>query len=373
MARNDLDLAWLDPSLGALQRRQPGVFTGLAQAIADRLGVDPVLVRVAFVVLALCGGLGVALYGWGSALTAGPDTRRPIDAYLPSFRGWPSPWAKAVVVTTTLAVMALTGAITPLPWLSGVALLGAFVIIRRTQTDTQQPSLTGHDAREIQNTPRDDHELIASWRASMAAAAGDARPLPAVELYGAPPLPEPRVGSSTVAPPRTSWGAGIATVIVMAAVAPAAYLIFGLSPLETLAASSASAGVVVAGVGMLTRRRVPRSVLSLVVVLAISSALMAVQTAAPVPAAADGVLNIRVVGERSELVLTADDLEGITTIDLDAVGSDVTVRLPGTIENLTVDRGFGVVTHSSGAPDDALEVAVVVDLIAARVHFEEVS
>ena len=64
----ELDLGWLDPGLGALQRQESGMGSGLCRAIATRMGIDVVLVRVAFALLALSGGLGVALYAWGTAL-----------------------------------------------------------------------------------------------------------------------------------------------------------------------------------------------------------------------------------------------------------------------------------------------------------------
>jgi phage shock protein PspC (stress-responsive transcriptional regulator) len=54
---------------GALPLRRPTqgrMLAGVAAGIARSLGVDPVLVRVAFLVLALIGGAGVPLYlaGW---------------------------------------------------------------------------------------------------------------------------------------------------------------------------------------------------------------------------------------------------------------------------------------------------------------------
>ena len=73
----ELDLAWLDPSLRGLTRRDAsGLGSGLCRAIAERIGVDPVLVRVALIVLILSGGLGIGLYAWGTVLTRGPSGTR---------------------------------------------------------------------------------------------------------------------------------------------------------------------------------------------------------------------------------------------------------------------------------------------------------
>ena len=66
--------------------------------IAERIGVDPVLVRVALIVLILSGGLGIGLYAWGTVLTRGPSGTRPIDSVLPTFTTWSSLAQKAAVV-----------------------------------------------------------------------------------------------------------------------------------------------------------------------------------------------------------------------------------------------------------------------------------
>ena len=48
---------------GVVRDPERGVFTGVAAGVAARVGVDPVIVRAAFVVLSLAGGVGLALYG----------------------------------------------------------------------------------------------------------------------------------------------------------------------------------------------------------------------------------------------------------------------------------------------------------------------
>ena len=48
---------------------------GVAAGIARRLDVDPAVVRIAFAVLTVFGGLGVALYGFGWLLLPHPDGR----------------------------------------------------------------------------------------------------------------------------------------------------------------------------------------------------------------------------------------------------------------------------------------------------------
>src|ERR687887_490140 len=50
-----------------IRSRHNRVLVGVAGGLGERLGVDPILVRVAFAVLAIAGGSGVVLYllGWG--------------------------------------------------------------------------------------------------------------------------------------------------------------------------------------------------------------------------------------------------------------------------------------------------------------------
>ncbi|MEX0952760.1 MAG: PspC domain-containing protein, partial [Nitriliruptoraceae bacterium] len=56
------------------------VVAGVAGGIGTRLGVDPVLVRIGFVVLAFAGGFGLLLYGvlWALLPTEPPDTERRV-------------------------------------------------------------------------------------------------------------------------------------------------------------------------------------------------------------------------------------------------------------------------------------------------------
>ena len=65
-----------DASTGVLRRdRQEGWIGGVAAGIARRFGVDPALVRVAFVVAAAAGGVGVAAYLLGWLVIPAGDSR----------------------------------------------------------------------------------------------------------------------------------------------------------------------------------------------------------------------------------------------------------------------------------------------------------
>ncbi|HWO69663.1 MAG TPA: PspC domain-containing protein, partial [Actinomycetota bacterium] len=53
----------MPPSGGVLRRSESDrVLTGVAAGLGERLGLDPVVVRLAFIVLALAGGAGLVAY-----------------------------------------------------------------------------------------------------------------------------------------------------------------------------------------------------------------------------------------------------------------------------------------------------------------------
>ena len=64
---------------------------GLCGGIARHWGIDPVLVRVGWALLALSGGLGVVLYlaGWLLLPADGQETSPAEDMFGDSVRKWP--------------------------------------------------------------------------------------------------------------------------------------------------------------------------------------------------------------------------------------------------------------------------------------------
>jgi len=62
-------------SLGIVRPDDDRWAAGVAAGIARRWNLDPAVVRIAFVVLSVLGGLGVALYGLGWLLLPHPDGR----------------------------------------------------------------------------------------------------------------------------------------------------------------------------------------------------------------------------------------------------------------------------------------------------------
>ena len=365
-----LDLAWLDPSLGALQRRERGIATGLSKAIADRLGVDVVLVRVAFVVLALCSGLGAALYGWGTLLSVGPDGRRPVDASLPGFATWSPLGQKVFVLITTVVLMAVTAAFTPLPWGAGALMVLAFVITRRSrqQRTTQQPGSWAPLA--VPGEMESDDMLIERWRQDVRRAAGspNPQPLPVVDLYSEPE-PEPTVA---LAPrPRTSWLAGLLILAATIAAAAIARAVAGLTPLTSLAVALAVLGVLLVGYSVMAQRRTPRIVLVLTALAMAVTGWLAVQVATPAPIAADSTVKvIHVVDQQHRIVLTEADLTGVKVITVRAVAADVTVLLPGVPAEVITNDSPGAVSYGSRESATSLPITVDVEAIASSVDLD---
>jgi phage shock protein PspC (stress-responsive transcriptional regulator) len=88
---------------------------GLCGGVAQHWGVDPVLVRVGWVLLALSGGIGLVLYvaGWLLIPVEGSD-KAPVDALFgESVRRWPRELWITLVVVAALAMFATFGALSP--------------------------------------------------------------------------------------------------------------------------------------------------------------------------------------------------------------------------------------------------------------------
>ena len=103
-------------SLWTLRRSTSDVkLAGLCSGLARQWGVDPVLVRVGFALLALSGGIGLILYlaGWVLLPVEGRDTAPVEDMFGEAARRWPRELWIAVVVIACVAGFALFGWLTP--------------------------------------------------------------------------------------------------------------------------------------------------------------------------------------------------------------------------------------------------------------------
>ena len=83
--------------------------TGLCGGVAQHWGIDPVLVRVGWALLALSGGIGVVLYvaGWLLIPVEGSDKALVDDLFGESVRRWPKELWITLVVVASLALIAM--------------------------------------------------------------------------------------------------------------------------------------------------------------------------------------------------------------------------------------------------------------------------
>ena len=89
--------------------------TGLCGGVAQQWGIDPVLVRVGWALLALSGGVGLVLYlaGWLLIPVEGSDKALVDDLFGDSVRRWPKELWITLVVVASLAMVAIFGWLSP--------------------------------------------------------------------------------------------------------------------------------------------------------------------------------------------------------------------------------------------------------------------
>jgi phage shock protein PspC (stress-responsive transcriptional regulator) len=89
--------------------------TGLCGGVAQHWGIDPVLVRVGWALLALSGGIGLVLYlaGWLLIPVEGSDRALADDLFGESVRRWPKELWITLVVVASLAMFAIFGWLSP--------------------------------------------------------------------------------------------------------------------------------------------------------------------------------------------------------------------------------------------------------------------
>ncbi|WP_375423735.1 PspC domain-containing protein [uncultured Friedmanniella sp.] len=144
---------------------------GLCGGVAEHWDVDPVLVRVGWVLLALSGGVGVVLYlfGWLLIPVTG-QSRAPLDDLFGSgARRWPRRVWVVLVVAACVAVFSTFGALSPFGVGPAVILAGiwyfGFYRTRRPQPGTA-PSAPDPLPRSVSATafPTPFSEAAESWR-----------------------------------------------------------------------------------------------------------------------------------------------------------------------------------------------------------------
>ncbi len=90
-----------------------GKVAGICSGLARHADVDPLLVRVGAVLLALSGGVGLVIYAAGWLFVRDEHGRAPIDEHLPAARRWPRPLLVAALVAACFVVAGLLSPVLP--------------------------------------------------------------------------------------------------------------------------------------------------------------------------------------------------------------------------------------------------------------------
>lgn len=407
-----LDLAVIDPRLAGIRRpATSGPTSGLCRALADRFGVDPLVVRLATLVLTFAAGLGLALYVWGTLLTPRVGQSAPIQNLVPAFSRWPRVTQLLTIGISSLALTVALAWSTGLPVGPAVLLLVLVWLVRRdgTRAQSTRPARWAQPAFPATPDPAGTSEptvvppvTVEAWRQRLAAHAtspAHQADLPVVDLYGAePPANRPS------ARPRVSWAAAGAVVLLAlgAAVIP---VVEGREPMALwmLAAATGTLGVSFVAYSLFLRSsRLPGALLVVSLLLgalttgaALSQSFTlrseAVEEEVPVFTLDDQgwpsedtftqddrswPTEYTFMAEDAALVdLTQVSLDVPLTIHIDAVASTVRVLLPGAPADVQHHRMIAseVVEDADPVPDGTYppsRITLVIDATASQITLE---
>lgn len=128
-------------SIGSVRRcADDRKVSGLAAGLARSWNVDPVLVRVAFAILALSGGIGILLYlaGWAMIPQEGRDTSH-LDEAIPQTRRWPKELRVAIVIVVCLIGAGILSSLAPFTLVAAVVLAAVWYFGHYKGRRRQQP------------------------------------------------------------------------------------------------------------------------------------------------------------------------------------------------------------------------------------------
>ncbi|WP_026928303.1 PspC domain-containing protein [Granulicoccus phenolivorans] len=147
-----------------------GVVSGLCAGIARRYRLDPTVVRVIFVVLALSNGVGLVLYALGWLLSPGPNGV-PVERYVPQLKDLSRQTWIAIAVISCLIVSGILSQWVPFGLVPALVILGVWYFgIRRPQKARERAQHTARVAEinPLAGPPTPFTEAARAWQQRIA-------------------------------------------------------------------------------------------------------------------------------------------------------------------------------------------------------------
>lgn len=146
--------------------------SGLAGGIARLWNVDPILVRVAFCVLALSGGIGVVIYLAGWLMVPSDDRERSVlDDAIPQTRSWPRELRIGIVAVVCLIGVATLSSVAPFGFAAAIVMAAVWYFgyyrNRRPATDRPAQSADAFRFAEFSGEPTPFSEAATAWQQRM--------------------------------------------------------------------------------------------------------------------------------------------------------------------------------------------------------------
>ncbi len=272
--------------------RDGAMVAGVCLALARRWQVDPLLVRVAALLLALSGGFGVLLYAWGWLVLPQQGHRRSLaEQFSPQVAQWSRQRLLATGLVGSLLLCLLTAPLTSWSLAPGLVLL-VLVTLGRRQSHHSSGTVEALPAP----TPSSEFTIAVEAWTSRLAALEQAAPVPLASPShtSLAPVPAPTIGPTATprpgtihlpAPPalaavprprrvrRPSWRLGL----VVLALAALPFLLDPSLPVQDqrTALHALSLGVIAVSLVLAGLLRLPRPRMALPVALAVlGSALL---------------------------------------------------------------------------------------------------
>ena len=362
--------------LSPVRRSTDGaVVTGLCASLARRWHLDPIVLRVALVVLSLFAGLGVAVYVGAVLLVPKEGSGEfPVRDVLPFTRTWSAPAVIGSVVGLGLLIMATLGGLSPLgigPAI-GLGFLWYFGFHRnRPAASTQPHRSTGSPAALPTGT--DFERAAATWQARVAEhraqsslmfpgpAENAPSQVPPLQFFGAPTPSDPPASLVHFAPaavehrrhratsPGWVWpltllmiGLSLAALVLLGAATPAIFWAVALGWVAVALVVSAFVGrprwLLASGLALALAMTLSLAPVQRIRDLSVGEQAWTYVTAAELPASRTLDAG-EVVIDLSKLTLTTD-----TTVDFRLRAGTMRVVLPaGTTTDVTWSVNAGSV------------------------------